>query len=253
MALGSGISKGAAITAGLGLSAGTSLKGATAKVTLGGARQCQAQPWSAQRAFPGPLWGPGHRQAQAHLLAPCVPGGRVIYWFQPRPLVSPPSASRLQNRERKPGNVPVSRFPHRESARALLKPLIPRPGLTAGWLPSSSVSGWQSMNQLSRGLTPRAQPRPQRLAHLCQAAPPSRLQTPSPGQGPPARRPSSRRPYSRKTQSCLQNKSMLMSGCRTGLHICSAEVPLQTSPASPPAPQPPTLGVGGWGKGLNSV
>lgn len=128
--------------------------------------------------------------------------------------------------------------------RALFKPRwLHDPSLTAGWLPPPSAR-WQSTDPLSRRPTHRAQPRPQRPARLCQAAPPSWLQTPTPGQGPPARRPSSR-----KTQSCLQNKSMLMSGCRTGLHICSAEVPLQTSPASPPAPQPPTLGVGGWGLG----
>lgn len=111
------------------------MKGATAKVTLGGARQCQTQPWSAQRAFPGPLWGPSSSpgslcaRRQDNLL---VPAQATCF--------TPPSASRLQNREHEPGNVHFSRFPHRESAPILLKSLIPRPGLTAGWLPFSSVS-----------------------------------------------------------------------------------------------------------------
>lgn len=86
------------------------------------------------------------------------------------------------------------------------------------------------MSQLSRGRTHRAEPVTPRPACTFQPWPPL-CQPPNPGQGLPYRRPSCP-----QTKSSLQNKSMLMSCCRAGLHICSAEVPLQTSPTTLPAP-----------------
>lgn len=93
-----------------------------------------------------------------------------------------------------------------------------------------------------------------RLARLCQAGPASGPQQTTPPRRPPPQAralppadPPAHRP---KTVSKQIYANELLQG---PLHICSAEVPLQTSPASLPTLQPPTLGAGGGEKEPNSV
>lgn len=148
-----------------------------------GARLCQTPALVGSEGFPRPTLGSRANSG------PRSSPGSLCAWRQDHLKATAQATGHLFClRSREPAwECSCSRFPQGTGSCALLKPLrFHDPSLTAGWLPSSSSACWQSMNQLSRGLTRRAKPGPKRPALLCQAAPLSRLQTPNPGHGPPA-------------------------------------------------------------------